>query len=63
MILVVLRVIQGGLLSVEMGGVLSGMKGGQMGLNSELSSIQMSIHFLIQSSSLIDGHLFSMLLR
>ncbi len=62
MILVVLRVIQGGLLSVEMRGV-SGMKGGQMELNSEFSSIQMSIHFLTQSSSLIDGHLFSMLLR
>ncbi|AOR71722.1 hypothetical protein BBJ41_30265 [Burkholderia stabilis] len=61
MILVVLRVIQGGLLSVEMRG--AGMKGGQMELNSELSSIQMSIHFLTQSSSLIDGHLFSMLLR
>ncbi|KVS55475.1 hypothetical protein WK39_20025 [Burkholderia cepacia] len=63
MILVVLRVIRGGLLSAERVVMLSGMKSGQMELNSELSSIQMSIHFLIQSSSLIGRHLFGTLLR
>ncbi|KVA04833.1 hypothetical protein WI41_22440 [Burkholderia latens] len=63
MILVVLRAIRGGLLSAERVMMLSGMKSGQMELNLELSSIQMSIRFLIQSFSLIGGHLFGTLLR